>query len=331
MGSLSLDKSTSVAVSVVIPLYNKGKYIERALNSVLSQTYPPIEIIVVDDGSTDDGPERVLKYNDPRIKLIRQENKGPGAARNAGLAIAKGEYIAFLDADDEWLPDFLQSGIALLEKNDDVAMVSFGYYSYPEMKKNNEGSVIWKGFYEVTSESNIKLLSDLEAFVSMGFTIIRTDIAKKYGGYYDKDKCIRGEDTYFFLKILFNEKIYIIPEPYGLYHTEASGLHGCGYSAIPAVEPYFTDADDILNSCPQEKQHILKNFLSLLAVRRIIMYSKLGEKKIAIELFNRFCKNGSLNNRQLLVTRLFIILSPFLYFLRKYRATLRTFEIYNYL
>ena len=93
-------------VSAVIPLYNKGPYIERALRSALAQTLPLREIIVVDDGSTDDGPDRALRLaqNSTNIKLVRQPNRGPGAARNAGLALAKGKYTAFLDADDEWLP-----------------------------------------------------------------------------------------------------------------------------------------------------------------------------------------------------------------------------------
>lgn len=119
-----------VTVSVIIPLYNKGKYIERALSSVLAQTFPPLEIIVVDDGSTDDGTERVLKLNSSEIILIRQENRGPGAARNIGMAKAMGKYVVFLDADDEWLPSFLETGLSLLEDETANIIVAWtGYYS----------------------------------------------------------------------------------------------------------------------------------------------------------------------------------------------------------
>ncbi|MFN3301364.1 MAG: glycosyltransferase family 2 protein, partial [Sediminibacterium sp.] len=146
-------------VSVVIPLYNKGKYIERAISSVLAQTYPPLEIIVVDDGSTDNGPERVLKFNDPRIILIRQENRGPGAARNTGLARAKGKYIAFLDADDEWLPNFLKTGLLMLEdEKANVAAVWTGYIRYPKMKRNNVGIEEIKGVYEIKKETDVTLV-----------------------------------------------------------------------------------------------------------------------------------------------------------------------------
>lgn len=96
-------------VSVVIPLYNKSPYIGRALKSVLCQTFHDFEVIVVDDGSTDDGAEIVKGFNDSRILLIQQKNQGESAARNSGIKAATADLIAFLDADDEWLPEFLMT------------------------------------------------------------------------------------------------------------------------------------------------------------------------------------------------------------------------------
>ena len=95
------------AVSVVIPLYNKDKYIARALDSVFGQTCQDFEVIVVDDGSTDNGAEIVRSYKDRRLRFIRQANAGPGAARNHGIQESRAPLLAFLDADDEWLPEFL--------------------------------------------------------------------------------------------------------------------------------------------------------------------------------------------------------------------------------
>lgn len=95
-------------ISVVIPLYNKGFIISETLNSVLAQTFKDFEVVIVNDGSTDNGFEIVSKFSDERIKLFQQENKGAAAARNLGIEKASGELIAFLDADDYWYPNHLE-------------------------------------------------------------------------------------------------------------------------------------------------------------------------------------------------------------------------------
>ena len=103
-------------VSIVTPLYNKGSHIARTIASVLAQSHQEFEFIIVDDGSTDHGPDIVSQHKDPRIRLIRQENAGPSAARNRGIQEAKFPLVAFIDADDEWFPDFLQTVLTLREQ-----------------------------------------------------------------------------------------------------------------------------------------------------------------------------------------------------------------------
>jgi glycosyltransferase involved in cell wall biosynthesis len=93
--------------SIVIPLYNKYEYIQSTIESVISQTYPYFEVIIVDDGSTDGSSTIIEQLNDKRIRLIRQENKGVSAARNRGVNESKFEFIAFIDGDDRWHKDFL--------------------------------------------------------------------------------------------------------------------------------------------------------------------------------------------------------------------------------
>ncbi len=114
-------------ISVIIPLYNKADTIARALNSVLSQTYKDYEIILVDDGSKDNGASIVEKMSVPGLRIIRQENAGVAAARNRGIKEAKGEFVAFLDADDEWKPDFLGTQMALVEQYTDCDVFVTNY------------------------------------------------------------------------------------------------------------------------------------------------------------------------------------------------------------
>ena len=101
-------------VSVIIPVYNSGKYIEQCIQSALTQTWQNIELIIVDDGSTDGSLAIIAKYENDRVKIFSQENKGSGAARNKGLAEARGEYIQFLDSDDLLSPDKIEKQLTLL-------------------------------------------------------------------------------------------------------------------------------------------------------------------------------------------------------------------------
>lgn len=100
-------------ITIIIPLYNKETSIANALRGVLVQTYQDFEVVVVDDGSTDGSAAVIETFTDPRIRLVRQENAGVSAARNRGIEEAKGEYVAFLDADDVWMPGFLSEIVAL--------------------------------------------------------------------------------------------------------------------------------------------------------------------------------------------------------------------------
>ncbi|WCT13170.1 glycosyltransferase family 2 protein [Mucilaginibacter jinjuensis] len=107
-------------VSIVTPMYNGGRFVGQTIDSVINQTYPKWEMIVIDDGSKDNGPEIVREYiqKDSRIKLVSQPNGGSASARNNGIRLAQGQYIALLDSDDTWNPDFLEKQLKLMkEKN----------------------------------------------------------------------------------------------------------------------------------------------------------------------------------------------------------------------
>lgn len=120
--------SDSPRVSVVMPLFNKEKEIARALDSALAQYMPDFELIVVDDGSTDSGPEIARGYSDPRIRIVSQANAGVSAARNRGIESTRAGLIAFLDADDEWHPKFLATILDLTSKFPECSVFATGYF-----------------------------------------------------------------------------------------------------------------------------------------------------------------------------------------------------------
>src|SRR5688572_17562331 len=100
-------------VTCVLPYYNKVRYVRRALDSIASQTLGDFEAIVVDDGSTDGGTDLITDFArlDPRFRIVRQPNAGPGAARNRAIRQARTSLVAFLDADDEWMPTYLERSL----------------------------------------------------------------------------------------------------------------------------------------------------------------------------------------------------------------------------
>lgn len=141
-------------ISVILPLFNKGNSIEQTVSSVLNQSFVNFEVIIVDDGSTDGGPEKVSTFNDPRLRLIRQKNSGVSSARNRGIEEAKGEYIAFLDGDDLWEPWFLNEIATLLDNFPQAGIYATSY----EFNKN--GKYLHPKFRYINKQNNIQIFDD---------------------------------------------------------------------------------------------------------------------------------------------------------------------------
>lgn len=127
-------------VSVILPVYNRERYVKDAIESVLDQTYKNFELIVVDDGSTDNSIKIIERFRAQSVKIIRQENSGCPVARNSGLKIAQGEYFAFLDSDDLWVRNKLELQMEQISQPDAADMI-FGYVN--EFSGNNP--IITKG------------------------------------------------------------------------------------------------------------------------------------------------------------------------------------------
>ena len=109
-------------MSIIVPCHNGARFLAEALDSALAQTHPAVEVIVVDDGSIDDTPSVLGRYAG-RVRVLRQRNRGPSAARNAALDVARGDYVAFLDADDRFPPDKLEKQLAVFEADPELDVV----------------------------------------------------------------------------------------------------------------------------------------------------------------------------------------------------------------
>ncbi|MCL1474293.1 glycosyltransferase family 2 protein [Argonema antarcticum] len=218
-------------VSVIIPIYNVEKYITVAVQSVLNQTYENFELLIVDDGSPDRSGEICQQFTDPRIKIVRQQNRGLAGARNTGIRNAQGVYLAFLDGDDLWLPEMLEKNIAHLESSPDVG-ISFnrsafideagnelGTYTMPQLKDIDltcllRGSPIGNGSAAVIRR---------EVFATISF---QDNLYGSVEDFYFDDSFRQSEDIEFWLRIVIQTpwKIAGIPDVMTLYRVNTASL-----------------------------------------------------------------------------------------------------------
>ncbi len=206
----------SELVSIIIPAYNAAQTLERAVQSVLSQDYGPMEIIVVDDGSTDGTVDVVRGYGE-KVRLIQQENRGAGAARNRGVAKARGEYIAFLDADDEYLPGRLRKGIEPMLADDCVAITHCQcILCYPDEHRVVDG-VRFKQMALFLSE----LLVDPLYATTPGVTM-RRSVFEKSGGF--DESFLTREDHDLWMRVHENYPVKFINEPLVVAHKQEGSV-----------------------------------------------------------------------------------------------------------
>lgn len=283
-------------VSVIIPLFNKAPFIDRALRSVMAQTFTDFELIVVNDGSTDRGSALVRSFSDSRIQLIEQDNAGPGAARNRGLREARGEFVAFLDADDEWLPEFLAESVRLIDEHDpNVSAVVSGYFEHPAGISREE---MWRrrglrnGVMRLNAETQPNIAIALLAYMTPCTTVARTEVLRRIGGFYERDRCAYGEDAHLFLQVLLNEPVGVNLKPLARIHFEASGTTQTRRSLRP-VEPFLNHPEEIDANCPAHLRGLLARVLAIRAFKTACMLGYWGNWREARALVGRFRVGGS--------------------------------------
>lgn len=278
-----------LSVSVVVPLYNKAAYVENTVVSILSQSHPPEEIIVVNDGSTDNGPSLVQAIGDERIRLIHQNNQGPGSARNRGLRAAKAPYIAFLDADDEWLPTFLETALGHLRRHSNCALCVTGQYrgeARSDWSNVLSSLGLASGPWQLPQElSPAEYKPNLDVLHSGAIVCDRT-VINRFGGFYAKDRCTYGEDIYLWLQVILNYPIYRDLRPLMWYHTEASDL--AVWKQVRPPWPMLLDPEPLRRSCPDRYRPILESILNTYAAIAAYRATTAEDLVTANRLFEAF-------------------------------------------
>jgi glycosyltransferase involved in cell wall biosynthesis len=190
-------------VSIIIPAYNAETYLRETLSSALAQTYTNCEIIVVDDGSKDSTLDMLEEYGD-RIRVVRQQNRGSACARNAGVAVARGHWIAFLDADDIWLSDKISKQIASCG---DYAISHTDSVCFGE---GLEHEILRSSFEPPYSGHVLKQLLVIN-FITNSTVMVRRDVFNRFGGF--DESYITCEDWALWLRICAEHEIGYLAEP----------------------------------------------------------------------------------------------------------------------
>ena len=272
-------KLEGVLASVIIPAYNSAPYLKECIESVLNQTFKNLEIIVVDDGSTDETPDILNKYSDT-ITWIRQENAGPSAARNRGLEIAKGKYLCFLDADDRYKPIRLEKLVTFLEDHPDLGY-AFSDLELFENDQTVERSLIerWGKDFDRIPHKKIDVknriftttltpfLISYRSFIHTStITIRKTVLPEKpwfhVGFHY-------GEDAEFWARIAFH----------------STG----GY-----IDEVLSEKRVVVNSLSHDNNRSLKNIGDLLGLRELQKRYYLSNKEI-INIIDRHILDYAIN------------------------------------
>ena len=265
--------------SVVIPLYNKVKYIKRSIQSVLNQSYTYFEIIVVNDGSTDGSEFLVNEFSNEKIKLINQSNLGVSSARNNGVKNASFEYVVFLDADDEWTPTFLESINNLINKFPNSGIYATNnYFIFPNGKKKCED------YKTLFTNSEVGIIDDyFKIFANRGkspFSNSNFCMPKKvfleYGGY--KLGVNLTEDSDLWCRIAFREKIAFDIRPQAIYYLETEN----NSNVLFVKEEY-----EVIKTLKDAIAHNGYNAKYIPSIKKLIAFQQLSYAKRALLTNNK--------------------------------------------
>lgn len=239
--------------SVIIPAYNAEKFIKRSVKSVLDQTYTDFELIIIDDGSTDGTKTQIEQFADDRIRYVYQKNGGVAAARNKGILESRGQYICFLDSDDEWKPEHLSLLCALIEKYSGCGLYVTGY----DLRLGN-GEVVHKSQQilrgiaqeDFESDNGFDLLNNHGYFLNTNTVCCRRAVFEKVGLFAEGVK--NGEDDDMWYRIFAFYSLAVsktVTTVYDRANCGATGQRG------EVFETFFLKRVDGLLASPEVPQH----------------------------------------------------------------------------
>ena len=267
-------------ISVVITLYNKEKHIRNTLKGVLGQSFQDFEIVVVDDGSTDNSVSEVQRFKDPRIRIISPTNAGVSAARNRGILESKGEFIALLDGDDEWKPDYLATQYALAEKYPECDVFATDYEF-----RSNDGKIsptiikrlhfdsedgVLTNYFEIASHSHPPLWTSA--------IMVSKNALELIGGFPYGIKS--GEDLLTWARLACRHKIAYSRKPMAVFNIEGYDL-----KEKPKRYPAFEDkvGYELKRLRENHNQPFLRFYISHWHKMRSSVYMRLGIRKHSIK------------------------------------------------
>lgn len=217
-------ENSKFLISVVIPMYNASKTIGRALTSVKNQTFNPLEVIVVNDGSTDDSvsivEDFIRRFPEISIVLVNKKNGGVSTARNLGMTMARGNFIALLDADDEWIATKLERQKEIMEVNSEIDFLG--------CSRNNEVLKIFGKKVENLHKASVKELM-FKMFPQTSTAIFKKSLFERFGGY--NETMTHAEDGNLWVKYCANSNFFYLPE--SLVITDG-GKPSFGFSGLSA-------------------------------------------------------------------------------------------------
>ncbi|MUH01598.1 glycosyltransferase [Scytonema sp. UIC 10036] len=212
-------------VSIIIPAYNTSRYIKRAIESALSQTEQNIEIIVVDDASTDNTVEVVNSFSDPRIKLlVNESNQGPSYSRNRAIKEAKGEWVALLDSDDWYAPKRLERLLQLAEK-ENADLIADDIYLIPEGEESPWSITVFeKNALNLNQPKQIDMVYFVDRYLSITKPLIKLNFLVKHNLQFNESLKYEEDFVLFLLCLLNGGRFFIVPEPYYFYQMRIRSL-----------------------------------------------------------------------------------------------------------